>query len=573
MKQTALKWLKKPDSLPTGVSMRHGAIRTSLDQQLPPASAGRDLPRGRDFSQLPVTSRGTARASQSCSFTPQRCPFGGACHTCPVPAQASPATGLQRKAANNDRPSAIPPVVHDVLKSPGQPLDKAARASMEPRFGRDFGDVRVHTDATAAESARAVNALAYTVGRHIVFDSGRYAADAAQGSELLSHELTHVVQQGDKQGTVGPDRVSPSSDSYEAEACRNAASVSPVSSQPERLKASRTPSLALQRQPGANPAQDCAWTSLEQAKDDIRVDIEVLIVLMDQSKWLNDLFITLKKARKCFPGFTEDEFVSLSTETAILQDGLRKQIASGHGAAARKDDRRLIWAESKKPFAGYTLSGFDAARRFTEPTRLRQMGARPAPGHKTAPEFTAGSAQTAKESFESADVLVFSGHQYAQYKAPGVWTDSQNTGWDLRRVPGPLRGVKLIVSTSCATLCSEAYNVWKPLFPNATVLGYKKSAPLEGGAIASSFAGRLPTDMILDSGGVSSAVSTWKSVVSARHRGDAGTQPGWLEVGSGTMEYWNGKNWVSLNASDGTNVCYVKGDYSADWPDPRAATP
>jgi hypothetical protein len=64
----------------------------------------------------------------------------------------------------------------------------ATRALMEPRFGHDFSRVRVHTDGRAAESARAVNALAYTVGTDVVFDSGR-------GQRLLAHELGHVVQQ------------------------------------------------------------------------------------------------------------------------------------------------------------------------------------------------------------------------------------------------------------------------------------------------------------------------------------------------------------------------------------------
>jgi hypothetical protein len=67
---------------------------------------------------------------------------------------------------------------------------------MEARFGYDFSRVRVHTDATAAESARAVQALAYTVGEDIVFGAGRYAPATGAGQRLLAHELTHVVQQG-----------------------------------------------------------------------------------------------------------------------------------------------------------------------------------------------------------------------------------------------------------------------------------------------------------------------------------------------------------------------------------------
>src|SRR6266498_1033707 len=103
--------------------------------------------------------------------------------------------GLQRRAANQAEPATAPPIVHEVLRAPGRPLDTATRAFMEPRFGHDFSGVRVHTDARAAESARAVNALAYTVGRDVVFGTGQYAPGTGEGKGLLAHELTHVVQQ------------------------------------------------------------------------------------------------------------------------------------------------------------------------------------------------------------------------------------------------------------------------------------------------------------------------------------------------------------------------------------------
>jgi hypothetical protein len=81
-------------------------------------------------------------------------------------------------------------MVGEVLRSPGTALTSPAREAMEGRFGADFSDVRVHRDATAAASAQAVDALAYTVGNHIVFGSGQ-----EPGGRLLAHELTHVLQQ------------------------------------------------------------------------------------------------------------------------------------------------------------------------------------------------------------------------------------------------------------------------------------------------------------------------------------------------------------------------------------------
>ncbi|HEX6369535.1 MAG TPA: DUF4157 domain-containing protein [Longimicrobium sp.] len=90
----------------------------------------------------------------------------------------------------------MPPIVHDVLRSPGRPLDPETRAFFEPRLGVDLGRVRIHTGATAAESARAVHAQAYTVGHSVVMDEGRFSPHTASGQKLLAHELAHVVQQG-----------------------------------------------------------------------------------------------------------------------------------------------------------------------------------------------------------------------------------------------------------------------------------------------------------------------------------------------------------------------------------------
>ncbi len=81
----------------------------------------------------------------------------------------------------------------------GRPLDQATRRFFEPRFGADFSQVRLHTDRRAAESARAVNALAYTLGRDIAFGSGQYAPESERGKRLLAHELAHVTQTGGAQ--------------------------------------------------------------------------------------------------------------------------------------------------------------------------------------------------------------------------------------------------------------------------------------------------------------------------------------------------------------------------------------
>jgi hypothetical protein len=127
----------------------------------------------------------------------QRCSCGSGstgeeCEGCKTQAMR-----LQRASAV-ETADAAPPIVHDVLSSPGKPLDTATRSFMEPRFGYDFGGVRLHTDAKAAESARAVGALAYTVGQNVVFGSGQHTPHTAGGQRLIAHELTHVMQQSSK---------------------------------------------------------------------------------------------------------------------------------------------------------------------------------------------------------------------------------------------------------------------------------------------------------------------------------------------------------------------------------------
>lgn len=112
------------------------------------------------------------------------------------PLTAVPHGLLQRTTGNPLPMHHVPPIVHEVLRSPGEPLGAATRAFMEPRFGHDFSGVRVHTDAKAAESAQAMDALAYTAGQDIVFAHGYYTPKTNQGRLLVSHELAHVVQQG-----------------------------------------------------------------------------------------------------------------------------------------------------------------------------------------------------------------------------------------------------------------------------------------------------------------------------------------------------------------------------------------
>ena len=172
---------------------------------------------------------------------------------------------LQTKSAGPERPIAgVPSIVHEVLRSPGQPLEPAMRTFMEARSGHDFGRVRVHMDSRANASASAVAARAYTVGHHVVFGEGQFAPGTAEGRRLIAHELMHVMQQ--RESTVGLSpklTIAPPGDAFEQEADRFADAVAGGTPNildtqlPVVVAFSSHPSAAftLQRQ-SCNPADD-----------------------------------------------------------------------------------------------------------------------------------------------------------------------------------------------------------------------------------------------------------------------------------------------------------------------------
>ncbi|MCU1264358.1 MAG: hypothetical protein JWM21_676 [Acidobacteria bacterium] len=125
---------------------------------------------------------------------------------------------LQRKSSGGPQPASIPPVVNQALSSPGQPLDGSTRTFMESRFGHDFSRVRVHHDGTAAESAKAVHARAFTVGQHIVFNRAEYQPHTTEGQKLLAHELAHTIQQGDRAQLQSKMEIDPAGSQTEREA-------------------------------------------------------------------------------------------------------------------------------------------------------------------------------------------------------------------------------------------------------------------------------------------------------------------------------------------------------------------
>jgi hypothetical protein len=175
--------------------------------------------------------------------------------------------GLQRAVGNASASTLVEEdrsPVHDVVGSGGgAPLDTETRADMETRFGQDFGDVRVHTDGAAHESAKSVSAQAYTVGSNIVFQRDKYDPSSEGGKHMLAHELTHVVQQrsGPVDGTDsgGGVKVSDPSDRFEREAVANA----------DRLMSSPAPAAGVQRcEDGGHSSEDSVQRMTVQREEE-----------------------------------------------------------------------------------------------------------------------------------------------------------------------------------------------------------------------------------------------------------------------------------------------------------------
>lgn len=211
---------------------------------------------------------------------------GGECESCKQ--------RLRRKGGVGESLHAVPGIVHDVLNTPGLPLDAATRSWMEPRFGHDFSAVRVHTDAVAARSAEQVDALAYTVGEHVAFATGRYAPASPSGRHLLAHELTHVVQQSG--GRAGAGSVAHD----EAEADRSADAVVAGHALPP-ISASR-PALRKQHATTAPTGSTAASVDADAARAEEHCDLQALCRQHFQHRDRVDQARVTAAYRRCAPG-------------------------------------------------------------------------------------------------------------------------------------------------------------------------------------------------------------------------------------------------------------------------------
>jgi hypothetical protein len=200
LSETEANALQRAGAGSKGPAIAHEVSRSPVAQSLTINQPGDHYEQEADRVAEQVTSGSVALPGGLSNLTgsvgplQRECSCGGTCASCQEEEDR-----LQRKAESSAAPQqhagAAPEIVHEVLRSAGQPLDHSTRAYFERGFGRNFSGVRVHIDSRAVESARAVNALAYTLGSEIAFASGKYAPTTHEGQRLLAHELAHVVQQ------------------------------------------------------------------------------------------------------------------------------------------------------------------------------------------------------------------------------------------------------------------------------------------------------------------------------------------------------------------------------------------
>lgn len=234
---------------------RPGAKASTCDTKARPSRIPVTLPEGAARALADLLPRGLAPLRAGAPSR-GRCACGGA-----LGAGGECATCRSRRLSRRLAPGApagkpaVPRIVHDVLRELGSPLDAATRTAMEQRFGHDFRDVRIHTDHRAAQSARAVDAAAYVVGRHVVFGEGQYRPTTAAGTSLLAHELAHAVQQ--RGAGRGGQSLSIGSASSPLEREADAAAHDALRGRAPKLQAGVEQVPVIRRQCGGKPLPPC----------------------------------------------------------------------------------------------------------------------------------------------------------------------------------------------------------------------------------------------------------------------------------------------------------------------------
>ena len=280
-------------------------------------------------------------------------------------------------------------------------------------MGADLSGVRLHDGRAADRASKAINARAFTLGSDIAFARGEYQPGTDTGRRLMAHELAHVVGgwQGRQYRRTDATRRTP----------------------PTRYARATTPIVDL--------------TAAEGRTDEL--------AQKDDPEKRMDLVRSLKIIRRC----ASDE------EKKQIQDYMKSKLG--------EKPAEEIWKEAGTAFGGYrgVYPGYYAGAK----SRLNKLGIKEAEGFQKFdyPEPTIeeakfqpraeASAKAMAKTIEATDILYFYGHQYAQYGNPGAFANgTQDQFVDLRELEGEGKfgRVKLIISTSCATICKEALEVF-----------------------------------------------------------------------------------------------------------------
>jgi hypothetical protein len=294
---------------------------------------------------------------------------GGECEDC----KKKKKMPLQRRADGLAAPAIAPPIVHDVLRSPGQPLDEDTQSQFAAKFRRDFSQVRVHTDEQAAESARAVGALAYTVGNNVVFGAGRYSPANSGGRRLLAHELTHVVQQR-HESVPSPQyrlEIGPSQDRYEREADELADRMA------SGMEASHDEDLALPTSHATARVQRAAATGTDAGAGSTRTATPLLVEddahdlqsgQMRKGEFLDKLQVSVcaaadevllsvgRTAQAC-PYLARWIGHLRSKESHLVERGVRKYAPESAGVTKAHDYIPLVTARVRRGVTRWTRTG------------------------------------------------------------------------------------------------------------------------------------------------------------------------------------------------------------------------
>jgi hypothetical protein len=300
------------------------------------------------------------------------------------------------------------PLIQSVLSSPSQQMDAATRSFMELRFGQDFSGVRVHADGKAVESARVLNARAYTVGRDVVFGEGQYASGTGEGRKLMAHELVHVRQQEGSHSVVHRQT------GFKQESDAIIATIN--SSKPDW----NTAYDLLNKQWMKAMLNIMDILSLNKIDELISkagdAQKSTLIGEGGKNRVLAAAFAVKSTKEKNMKSTDIDMAIQVSLTILINQ---RREIIAY--LSSRLNSAKILKKELNKPLMGYVASGYDFSDRFLRHSNKLGFNIEPAAtslpttpwGEENEDPDTQETSTTAtsENSFEKSDIVFFSGHQ------------------------------------------------------------------------------------------------------------------------------------------------------------------